>query len=400
MGVMANRKTKVLILGGGFGGIKTALELADDTAFDVTLISDQSDFRYYPTLYQAATGGRMTASSIPLSEIFKNKKVSIQKQTAKKLDRQGRMVKMSSGAECEYDILIIALGVVTNYFGIKGLKEYSYGIKSQSESQELRDHIHKLLLDEGKPDVNYVVIGGGPTGVELAGALPSYIKHVMKMHRLKPKKLNIELVEAAPRLMPRMPKDYSKAVARRLRKLGVKLCLNQAVQAETVDTLIVGGRDIKSRTVVWTAGVTNHPFFDNNKFSFGEHGKVQVDEYLQAEPDIFVAGDNADTPFSGMAQTALYDGKFLASNLKRLSEGKKQRPYRAKRPAYVTPVGPRWAALLWGKVHFYGWLGWVMRSAADYIGYHDYEPWRMATKHWIAAYQNENNCRVCAGNGN
>jgi len=394
---MANKKLKVLILGGGFGGIKTALELAGRPEFHVTLLSDQSDFRYYPTLYHAATGGKMTASSIPLDEIFKDKGITILKATAKRLDRQAKAVKTATGQEVPYDKLVISLGVVTNYFGIKGLKEFSFGIKSQAESQKLRDHIHKLLIDEGKPDLNYVVIGGGPTGVELAGALPAYIRHVMKMHKLKPKKLNIELVEAAPRLMPRMGKDYSRALARRLRKLGIKLYLNQAVQAETADTLTVNGKPLQSHTVIWTAGVTNHPFFDDNKFEFGEHGKVQVDKYLQAEDDIFVIGDNASTEYSGMAQTALHDGKSVAQNLIRQAGGHRLKKYQPKKPIYVTPAGPRWAAMQWGPVHLYGWLGWVARSAGDFAGYHDYEPWRLAGKHWAAEYLNENNCPICAG---
>jgi NADH dehydrogenase len=394
---MANKKIRVLILGGGFGGIKTALELAGQPGFDITLVSNESDFRYYPTLYHAATGGRMAASSISLEEIFKDKPVKVEKGTVKKIDRQSKKIKTSAGKEYGYDQLVIALGVVTNFFGIKGLKEYSYGIKSQAEAMELRDHIHKLLLDEGKPDQNYVVIGGGPTGVELAAALPAYINHVMTKHNLGNKKLHIELVEAAPRLMSRMPRDYSKAVAKRLRQLGVTLYLKQAVQAETVDSLSVGDHSIKSHTVVWTAGVTNHPFFDDNKFSFGEHGKVKVDEFLRAEDNIYVIGDNADTMYSGMAQTALYDAKFAAENLKILAAGRRQKTYRPKKPVYITPVGPNWAAVLWNKVHIYGWSGWMLRSAADFMGYKDYEPWWPASQHWMAEYQEEESCPVCAG---
>jgi NADH dehydrogenase len=395
---MAYKKTKVLIIGGGFGGIKCALELADHPGLEITFLSDKDSFRYYPTLYLAATGGRISASNIPLTEIFKDKAVKIHLGTAQRLDRENKSVKTTKGEVFNYDILVVALGVVTNYFGIKGLKEFSFSIKSQEDAQELRDHIHKLILDEGKPDLNYIVIGGGPTGVELAGALPAFIRHIMKRHGLKEKKLHIELVEAAPRLMPRMPKDYSKAIARRLRKLGIKLSLNQAVQAETIDTLTVSGQPIKSRTVIWTAGVTNHPFFDTNKFEFGEHGKVKVDKYLEAEQNIYVIGDNADTPYSGMAQTALHDAKTTAANIIRFAEARNRKAYHPKTPVYVTPVGPRWAAVLWNKTHIYGWFGWMLRSAADFAGFKDYEPWWLAGKHWIAEYEQEPSCLVCSNN--
>jgi NADH dehydrogenase len=201
---MADKKTKVTVLGGGFAGIKAALELSGNPSFSVSLISDQQNFRYYPTLYRSATGGNPAASNIPLGEIFKGRGVKLINDTVKSIDRDAKKI-IGKADNYSYEVLIIALGVVTNYFGIKGLQEFSYGIKSQAEAKELRDHIHKLLMDEGKPDVNYIVIGGGPTGVELAGALPAYIKHVMKKHKLKDKKLHIDLVEAAPRLMPRMP---------------------------------------------------------------------------------------------------------------------------------------------------------------------------------------------------
>lgn len=391
---MGTNKTKVVVLGGGFGGIKAALELSTHPYFEVKLISDQATFRYYPTLYRSATGGNPYASNIPLREIFEGKEIDIINDTIKTIDRDSK--KLTGKQTHSYDILVIALGVVTNYFGIKGLQEYSYGIKSQADAQELRDHIHKLIMDEHKPDLNYIVIGGGPTGVELSGALPVYIKHVMKKHGLANKKLHIDLVEAAPRLMPRMPKSYSKAVQARLRRLGIKLYLNQAVQAETANTLVVSGHPIQSHTVVWTAGVINHPFFSANKFALNEHGKVTVDKFLQAEPDIYVIGDNADTPFSGMAQTALHDAKYLADNLARQAGDKKMRAYKSETPVYVTPVGPGWAAVLWNKVHIYGRLGWVLRSAADFLGYHDYEPWWTASKHWVAEYQDQDTCPVCS----
>jgi NADH dehydrogenase len=392
---MIKTKTKVLILGGGFAGIKAALELSDKPQFEVTMLSDQETFRYYPTLYLAATGKSLKSSNIPLSEIFKAKNVTVYKETAKKIDREHRKVTSASKKTYSYDQLIIALGVVTNYFGIKGLQEFSYGIKSQREAQELRDHIHQLLADEGKPDLNYVVIGGGPTGIELAGELPTYIRHVMKKHGIKNRKLHIDVVEAAPRLVPRMPKDYSKALARQLRKLGVSVYLNHAVQSESIDALQISGHSITSHTVVWTAGVTNHPFFSAN-FEITDHGKVNVNEFLQAEPNIYIIGDNADTPFSGMAQTALYDARFVASNLEREAGGRRMEAYKPKKPVYVNPVGPGWAAVLWNKVHFYGWVGWALRSAADFAGYHDYEPWWTASQHWLAEYREEESCPVCA----
>lgn len=383
-------------MGGGFAGIKAALELSGQPGFTISLISDHDDFRYYPTLYHYATGGNVAASSIPLSEIFESKPVDLIVDSVKKLERESKHIHGSKGSY-KYDILIVALGVVTNYFGIDGLEKYAYGIKSQKDAKRLRDHIHEQLLDDGKPDLNYVVIGGGPTGVELAGALPAYIKHVMKMHRIKPRKLHIDLVEAAPRLMPRMPRDYSKALARRLRRLGVTLYLKEAVQAASADGLKLSDHAIDSHTVVWTAGVTNHPFFSANGFDMSDHGKAHVDQHLMAEAGIFVIGDNAETPYSGMAQTALYDAKYLAQNLARQQSGKRMRSYIPKKPIYVTPVGTGWAAVLWNNIHLYGWLGWVMRSAADFVGYHDYEPWWKASKHWMAEMQEAKDCPTCAG---
>ncbi len=392
---MANNKQRVLILGGGFGGVKAALELADNPNFSVVLMSDQANFRYYPSLYHTATGGSQLASAIPLAEIFEGKNVEIIKNNAQKLDRDNKKVKGASGKNYSYDNLIIALGVMTNYFHIKGLDKYSYGIKTLEEVVELKAHLHKLILDEGKPDLNYIIIGGGATGVELAGALPSYINKIMANHGIKSKKVHIDLVEALPRLMPKMSKHYSRALQKRLRKLGVKLYLGQMVKAETADNLVVSDHSLKSHTVVWTAGVTNNPFLAANKFILTDQGKAQVNEYLMAEDNIYVIGDNAETAYSGMAQTALHDAKTVTGNLKRLARGEEPLLYEPRLPVYITPAGPGWAAVQWGNLEIYGWLGWLLRNAADAIGYHDLEPWWKASKHWLAQTETEETCAIC-----
>lgn len=388
-------KRKILILGGGFGGIKTALELCDDDRFDITLVSDQSDFRYYPALYRTATGGSKAQSRIPLADIFEGKNITIEKDEVTKLDRQKQLIHGKTGKTYGYDSLVIALGVVTNYFGIKGLKQYSFGIKSVEEAAELKSHIHKQLLEDGRPDLNYIVIGGGPTGVELSGALPSYIKRAMKNHGLNHRSVRVDLVEAESRVLPRMPKDVSRAVAKRLRKLGVKLYLGKKVEGQTSDSLMVNGKPIETETVAWTAGVTNHPFLRTNSFNLTPNGKAVVNQFLEAEPNIFVIGDNANTPYSGLAQTALWDGKYVAKHIKQQLDNTHPDPYVPRKPIYVVPAGPKWAAVVWGRVRIYGRVGWWLRRAADLIGYHDLEPWWKASQQWLEENVKEEECSQC-----
>lgn len=375
-----SKKERVLIVGGGFGGVKSALELADDPHFKVTVLSADSDLRYYPTLYHTATGGKRANSSIPLKRIFEDKAVTIARGKAVTLDRKAHKIITDDGTGHEYDTLILGLGVVTNYFGIQGLPEYSYTIKTQAETARFKAHLHQQLIDDHRPDLNYVIVGAGPTGIELAGALPDYIREIMKNHGLKPRKIHIDLIEAMPRLLPRLPKDTSRMVRRQLKRLGIKLYLGSTVEGQSADVLIVNGKPIRSHTVIWTAGVTNHPFFKENNFVIMGRGKVGVDAYLQAEENIFVIGDNANTPFSGMAQTALQDGEFVARNLRRRASGKSFKSYVTKQPITVIPAGPRWAAVIWGRLRIYGWLGWLFRETADLIGFHDLEPWPRAAR--------------------
>lgn len=391
------KKQQVVIVGGGFGGVKSALELAGNTHVAVTLIANKPFFEYYPMMYRTATGGSNVVSSIPLGEIFRGKRIELIIDEAQTLNRDKRQLSLKSGTVVSYDALILALGNVTNYFGIPGMSEYSYGIKSLQEAETLKAHLHQQLTKKGELDEHYIIIGGGPTGVELAGALPDYLSRLMKMHGIKSKhKPHIDLVEAAPRLMPRMPESVSQALHARLKQLGVNIYYGKPVQAQTADTLLLDGKQIRSHTVIWTAGLTNNIFFKNNGFIISDNGRVQVDQLMQAWPGIFVIGDNADTKYSGMAQTALHDAQYVARNLMRHAEGKAPLAYEAKLPVYITPAGKGWAVVVWGNVHLYGRLGWLLRKAADWLGYRDLEPWWKATDRLMADDISEDNCLVCA----
>ncbi len=389
-------KQKILIVGGGFAGVKVALELAGDQRFELTLLSDRRDFRYYPSLYRIALGGTVTQASIPLTEIFADKAVKVVQDSARELDRGNKQVKLESGSAVAYDILIISLGVVTNYFGIKGLEEYSYGIKSVDDAEALKKHLHQQLTDEHKPDLNYIIVGGGPTGIELAGALPDYLHRLIKTHSIRSKNIRIDLVEAASSLVPRLPQSVGGAIARQLQRENIHLYLGETVEGETADNLMLGDQHLPSHTVIWTAGVTNHPFFKTNNFTLTDKGKVVVDKQLQAEPDIFVLGDNADTLYSGMAQTAVHNARFVAKLLKSPSKVRASLAYQPKRPIYVMPAGPNWAAVCWGKVHFYGRLGWWLREAADIKALHELLAWPQAFKKWLSEFHGQEECLICA----
>lgn len=392
------QKQRVVIVGGGFGGVKTALELSKHpNAFDITLVSDRPDFWYFPTLYHTATGGTRLQSSIALKQLFHNKPVTFVEGKASKIDRAAQTLMLEDKTALPYDKLVLALGVVTNYFGIPGLAEFSYGIKSIAEVETLKRHIHQQITEDGKPDLNYVIVGGGPTGIELAGALGRYVRYVMKHHGVTDRPIHIDLVEGNKHLMPRMPKSVGKAIERQLRGIGVKLYLGQAVQGETADELMVGGKPIRSHTVVWTAGQSNNPFFNVNEFSLSPRKKVAVDEFLRVKDDdhIFVIGDNAETEYSGMAQTAIYDAEFLAHNFVKEAEGEPKLAYRPKKPVYVTPAGSRWAAVEWGHVHLYGWLGWFLREAGDFVAFTDIETIPEAAEQWAHVLQHQHLCAIC-----
>ena len=392
-----SQNASVLIVGAGFGGLRAAERLGGRSGLDVTLLSPSDDFSYFPQLYHSATGGARTESAIPLTEMLGRKPVKRVMDTATKLDPDKKTVTGKSGTSYSYDILILALGSVTNYFGIQGLPEFSFDIKTIQGAENFKRHLHKQLIEDKKTDTNYVVVGGGPTGVELAGALGDYLRRITKLHGMQKPSYKVDLVEAAPRLLPRSPESMSARVKSRLEKLGVTVMTGATVQAETAEALQLAGESLVSKTVVWTAGVANNPFYKDNAplFNLAKNGKVVVDDHMQSRPGLYVIGDNAMTQFSGMAQTAIYDADYVTEDINFARKGATGPAYKAKSPISVIPVGEHWSAAQWGKVNLYGYTGYMLRRAADLVGYADMEAWPKAFRVWMEDSRREDDCQIC-----
>lgn len=393
---MAKKHTssvRVLIVGGGFGGVRTALKLAKNPANQITLISDREEFQNYPTLYSSATGHSHLESWAPLGEIFANHpNVHVYIDKINHISATNKTVRGESGTVYHYETLVLSIGAVTTYFGIPGLETFAYGIKSENEIKKLKQRLFIDIAEKNTIDRNYIVVGAGPTGTELAAALGTYIRRLCKHYGVKDHGVKVHLIEAAPRVLPRSSEATSRVVEHRLRKLGVKVQTGKKVESANATALIVNGSPIESHTVIWTSGVTNNPFFCKfpKVFTLDKRGKVVVDEYMQAHKDIYVLGDNAALPYAGLAQVAVRDANALARNLTRIAKGKQPKKYRQKLPVTAVPVGSNWAVVEWRSIRVFGLVGGVIRRIADFIGYRDVMPMGTSLKAWRAALVYEN----------
>lgn len=377
----------ITIVGAGFAGVKAALELAKDASNHITVITDKPDFQYYPALFNSATGYSHLESWVPLGEIFAefdNIKVHI--DTIVGIDHDNKQLHSALDVTYEYEVCILAVGMVTTYFGIKGLDQYSYGIKSESQIRALKERLYRDIAEKGELDKNYVIVGAGPTGTELAGAFGTYVKKLCAYYGVKRSNVKVRLIEASPRVLPHSHESISRKVEKRLEDLGVQVQTGVAVEEQNAKALIAGGRPIATHTVIWTSGVSNNPLFAAHPHLFTPKrcGKVEVDEYMSVAPDLYVIGDNADTPHSGLAQTALHDGVFVARNLARKKQGLKPRTYQAVQPASAVPVGENWAAFEYRGIRMTGSLGALMRRIGDFHGYSEILPIGQALRPWRA----------------
>lgn len=398
---MVKSKTKVLIIGGGFAGVKALRKLYKNRNIEVTLITDQETFRYGATIWRATIGHLKEASYMPVASLIPIKpNVRLIYDRATNIDRAARTVKTESGKTYSYDYCIIGLGVVTSYFGIKGLEEFSYSVKSSKAFDDFRRHLHAELMEQKSLDKNYVIVGAGPTGVELAAALRSYLKSVAKHHGVRKTKVNMQLVEAAPRVLPMLSNAASRLTRKRLRQLGVVVRTGTVVKGETADTLTVGHEPVPTHTVVWTAGVTNNKFFTDNpgQFVLNDKKRVIVDGHLQVDKHLFVIGDSAATPYSGLALTALHNAGYVAGVIKKRLAGKKIddiKPYKPLKPVTIIPVGEDWSILQWRKLVISGRFASWLRTIYDFIGYAEVMGPHAASLIWLKRNDTHEDCQFC-----
>lgn len=394
-------KKHVVIVGGGWAGIRLVRKLKKlaNHEIRVTLVSNEPNFRYSAALYRVATGHKEKEAILPIYHLLRGlSHTKFIHGTMTNIHPIDRTITLGNGHTLHYDYAVIAIGSVTTYFGIPGIEDYAYSIKTQKELRRFKTHLHQELIDEHAPDKHYIVVGAGPTGVELAAAMATYLKKISRQHGIKRKRIHIELIEAGPRVLPVSHPKASYLAHKRLRRLGVHIHINSKVEYETDTSLVVNGRSIESKTVVWTAGVTNNPFFSRHKhvFQLNNRSKVLVDDHLRVNDRLFVIGDNAVTPYSGLGLTAVHNANYVAKQLTHLIRGsKKTAAYQPLIPATVVPVGKRWAVFQYKSLVIGGWVGGVIRSLADFVAYNDIAGITAATSLWLSTNENEEQCVLC-----
>ncbi len=370
--------TSILIVGGGFGGVSAAKALAKKNLPDVSirLVDPKSYFEYHAALYRFVTGRSPMEVCIPYRDIFAGTPVDIVTDRIESIDLAAKKASGSSGSEYRYDYLILAIGCETSYFGIPGIQELAYGLKSANEAVRLKNHISDVfrnapgaLPDDKNPLLHLVIVGGGASGVELAGELGGYTANIAKKSGVDPSLVTIDIIEGSSRLLPQLSASVSEKVEKRLRTLGVNIFLNRLVQKEDVRQVYLKDMQMKTKTVVWTAGTGGCSLLKSIAgLSTDKRCRIEVDEQLRAHghKDVFVLGDAAATKYSGMAQTALRDGAFAANVIEADIQNRSLPVYEPVAPEYAVPVGPKWAAVSVGRMQFFGRIGWILRRSADF----------------------------------
>lgn len=375
----------IVVVGGGFGGVKAALELSKRQIGKVTLISDRSYFLHHATLYATATGKSTEESVIPLSLIFENHpNMEIIEDYIEAFDPNRKLIS-SKKKDYHYDKLVLALGSVTTFFGIKGLQANAYGIKTLEEVTKFQNHIHDEIIEK-KLDKEYFVIGAGPTGVEMASALNQYLRSLISTYRLKSAQPKVVLVEAKDRILPSMSLTASAKVGTQLKKQGIRIILNHKVTALENDLITIEGKLHATTTAVWTSGVTNNPFYTTNAgyFNLSDDGRVHVNPYLEALDDVYVIGDNTTIQQHGMALPALRQATHVAKNITRVATNQPQLRYRSTSVPAGVPVGEYWGYVEWHGLYIGGRAGAFTRRMMELHGYRQLLPAHEARAIWRA----------------
>jgi NADH dehydrogenase len=377
--VNAEKRPHVVIVGAGFGGMETAQKLRN-APIQITLIDRQNYHLFQPLLYQVAIAGLVPSQiAYPLRTIFrKQKNLTFQMGEVTSIDFEARYVH-SNGSVIAYDYLVLAVGGQTNFFGLQGVKDNGFQLKSIEDATGTRNHLLRMFeraSREVDPDIRkalltFVVVGGGPTGVETAGALAELITHVMAKDypQMDLSEVRVLLVEATGSVMMAYPDELRKATMKLLEGKNVEILLNTRLTDYNGRRItLADGGHIDAHTLIWTAGVRSAEITDRLGVQQATAGRVCVEPTLQLpqHPEVFVIGDAAyvvdekGQPLPMLATVAQQQAKTAARNIQNMLKDKKTEAFHYKDPGLLATIGRNAAvARIWG-LSFSGFIAWVI----------------------------------------
>jgi NADH:ubiquinone reductase (H+-translocating) len=367
----------VVIIGAGFAGLYAARALAKSN-LRVTLVDRRNHHTFQPLLYQVATAALSPGEiAYPIRHIFKDSEnVSVLLGRATEFDLRGQRVQLD-GDWLPYDYLIVAAGATHAYFGHPEWALYAPGLKSVEDATEIRRRMllafeiaeRRARFNQQLKAVNFVVVGGGPTGVELAGALAEIAQRVLAsdFRSIDPRDTRVTLIEAGPRILPSFSEDLSASAVRQLNKLGVEVMTGTAVTEIDEDHVHVGDRTLPASVVLWAAGVAASPLGKLLGAPLDRAGRVQVepDLSLPGHPQVFVLGDMASIlqengkPVPGVAPAAMQMGQFAAATILGDLRGGPRKAFRYRDKGSLATIGRSSAVADVRGVKLSGWSAWL-----------------------------------------
>lgn len=384
---------RVIIVGGGFGGINLAKKLRK-APVQVVLLDRNNYHLFQPLLYQVSTAGLEPDSiAFPLRGIFGSQKNLHFRMAEVKGVRAAENILETGIGEIHYDYLVLATGSNTNFFGNKQIAEHAIGMKSLIEAVQIRNYVVKqfeeclLLKDEAeiKAKLNFVLVGGGPTGVEMAGAIAELRKYILPKDypELPLHYMNIYLIEAGPRLLSAMSERSSEKTAQGLHQLGIKVLTKTVVKDYDGQSLLLdNGEKIATHSLIWAAGVKGEPVNGIEKDNILPNGRIYVNEFCQVKGhgNIFAIGDIAQMEnderfpkgYPMVAQVAIQQGKLVSGNLLQLLNNRPQQPFHYKDLGSLATIGRNRAVAEIGKMKMSGrfaWLIWMVVHLMSLLGF-------------------------------
>jgi NADH:ubiquinone reductase (H+-translocating) len=376
-------RKRVVIIGAGFAGIAAAHALRHADV-EIVVIDRRNHHIFQPLLYQVATAVLSPAEiAAPIRQLeAKQRNVTVLLAEVTGVDVASRTIEAASpGAgvrKIAFDYLVVATGMRPSYFGHDEFARYAPGLKNLTDAETIRAKIlgaFELAAtteddDERARQMTFVLVGAGPSGVELAGSLAHLVKVTLRgnFHRIDPAKASIILLDAGNRVLPTYVEPLSRRATRRLTKLGVKVMTGVKVEAVDDKGVIAGGNRIPSATVVWTAGVAASPIPKMLGTKTDRAGRALVDPFLKVVemPAVFVVGDAASVmqkgrPVPGVAQAAIQEGRYVGRLIASELKGRKlNRPFRYFDKGNMAVVGKNYAVLERGSLHTSGFLTWLV----------------------------------------